>query len=91
MRRHAKRNGHPSEKSYIPYSELINLAKLYLDVGFPCYYCGVSMSIGIPNALDTCSIDHRKSIFNGGKNTIANIVLCCEECNMKKGKCDYYG
>jgi len=91
MRRHAKRNGHSKEKSYIPYFELINLAKLYLKVGFPCYYCGEKMSIGISNAMDTCSIDHKKSISNGGENSIANIVLCCEGCNMKKGENNYHG
>jgi hypothetical protein len=91
MYRHAKHNGSASRHdSWIPYPELISLARIYLREGFPCYYCGRTMSIGIPNAPDTCSIDHRKPICNGGENSIANIVLCCEECNMRKGECDYY-
>ena len=90
MHRHTKHNGH-GRNSYIPYSELISLAKVYLREGFPCYYCGKKMSIGIPNSLDTCSIDHKKPISYGGENSLNNIVLCCEECNMKKGNCDYNG
>lgn len=90
MHRHAKKNGH-SQNNYIPYSELISLAKIYLREGFPCYYCGEVMSIGVPNAFDSCSIEHKKAIANGGSNSLDNIVLCCERCNMRKGESDYRG
>jgi 5-methylcytosine-specific restriction endonuclease McrA len=95
IHRHAKKNGrHDVEsrrESYIPYSELLNLARTYMHEGFRCYYCGRSMSIGIPNSKDTCSLDHRAPIANGGANEIENIVLCCERCNIKKGVSDNYG
>jgi 5-methylcytosine-specific restriction endonuclease McrA len=91
MRRHVKRNGNYNDKeqSYIPYSELIDLAKIYLRVGFVCWYCGKKMEVGIRNAPASCTIDHRKPISRGGSNSLDNIVLCCEECNIKKGKGDY--
>jgi len=91
MKRHAKRNGNPDSRheSYISYSELVSLAKVYLQTNFVCYYCGMTMSIGILNAPNSCTVDHKKPIVNGGDNSIANIVLCCEKCNLKKGEYDY--
>lgn len=85
MRRHGKHNGNEAEESYIPYSDLISLAKTYLKNGFNCKYCGRPMGFGIPHAPDTCTIDHIKSIAMGGLNHIDNIALCCEKCNIKKG------
>jgi 5-methylcytosine-specific restriction endonuclease McrA len=64
---------------------LIGLSKEYLRVGFLCYYCKTKMSIGIANSPDTCTVDHCISIGKGGDNTINNLVLCCEDCNRKKG------
>ena len=90
MRRHGKWNGNEKEESYIPYHELITLAKKYLTDGFCCHYCGKPMGFGIPNSMDTCTIDHIKSIVRGGSNAIDNIVLCCEWCNIQKGGNDFY-
>jgi 5-methylcytosine-specific restriction endonuclease McrA len=85
MKRYAKHN---DDNGYIPYDELISLSKVYLKTGFVCWYCGRKMSIGVSNAPDTCSIEHKVAIANGGSNTLHNIVLCCEECNVNKGECD---
>lgn len=83
MRRYTKFTG---EDGYIPYEDIVSLSKVYLKTGFKCYYCGKKMSIGISNAPDTCSIDHRIPIVNGGINSLHNLVLCCEECNILKGQ-----
>jgi len=97
MKRHSKRNGFPHDpydprhESYIPYDELLSLAQIYLREGFKCYYCGKVMCIGEPNAKNGCSVDHKKPITNGGSNSLDNIVLCCEGCNVRKGERENYG
>jgi 5-methylcytosine-specific restriction endonuclease McrA len=59
--------------------------------GFVCWYCGKKMSIGLGTGNgDCCTLEHRMALMNGGTNTIDNIVLCCFECNTKKGVRENY-
>jgi 5-methylcytosine-specific restriction endonuclease McrA len=60
---------------------------VYLKTGFVCWYCGKKMGVGEDHQYDKdcCTIDHKIAMANGGGNTLENIVLCCLECNAKKG------
>jgi hypothetical protein len=86
IRRYIKYNGEIGEVSegYIPYSTILNLSKLYLQTGFHCHYCGITMSIGVFNAPDSCTIEHKVSLSAGGTNHVSNLILCCDTCNWKK-------
>ena len=76
-----------SYDGYIPVSELIALAKVYLKTGFVCWYCGEKMYVnaGYHQGYRMWTADHRKPLFAGGKNRIENIVFCCYECNSEQG------
>ena len=45
---------------------------------FTCQYCGAKA----PEAV--IELDHKLSIFNGGKDTEDNLVACCKTCNLGK-------
>lgn len=47
---------------------------------FTCQYCGRHA----PDVVLEC--DHIKPVFDGGKNTLLNLVTSCMECNRGKGK-----
>lgn len=44
-----------------------------------CYHCGQKYS------KDLLTMDHLVPIARGGKSTKNNCVVCCKECNSKKG------
>jgi 5-methylcytosine-specific restriction endonuclease McrA len=90
MRRHSDYNGHTRSESYIPYQDMMALAKAYLQKGFKCFYCNEEMCIGNDNSHDSCTVDHKKPISRGGSNSIDNLVLCCEACNITKGGNEFY-
>jgi hypothetical protein len=46
--------------------------------GRNCFFCGDPLG-------DDITIEHLISLSSGGKNTLANMVLCHEECNKKVG------
>jgi 5-methylcytosine-specific restriction endonuclease McrA len=54
---------------------------------FVCEYCGQQLLIcdHIPPYYKSFSIDHRTSIFSGGKNNLENIAIICTRCNIIKG------
>ena len=89
IRRWKKKNNGtewPDDIEYLPYTDLISLSKVYLMTGFKCWYCGKKMGVGEGHSDDLCTIDHRIAIINGGSNSIDNIVLCCWDCNKRKGR-----
>ena len=45
-----------------------------------CWYCGDDLAEG-----DTPHIDHQMPISRGGADDIANFVLSCGRCNIRKG------
>jgi len=47
---------------------------------FKCQYCGKSAPDVILHA------DHINPVFEGGKNTLTNLITSCEACNLGKGK-----
>lgn len=49
-----------------------------------CFYCGAPV---VPKTSKTFlrGFDHVVSRARGGKHTAANLVLCCGDCNEKKG------
>jgi 5-methylcytosine-specific restriction endonuclease McrA len=44
-----------------------------------CYYCAKELT------QENISLDHKKPLARGGSSKIANLVLCCKDCNMTKG------
>ncbi len=55
--------------------------------GFICEYCGEKMMIKDPNPpyKHSWSIDHKKSLWSGGSNSIENFAIICTKCNIIKG------
>lgn len=49
-----------------------------------CGYCGVRMTRD-PNVPRTCTVDHRRPRAYGGADSPENWILCCRECNARKG------
>lgn len=58
--------------------------KMRFDVfkrdSFKCQYCGKSAPEVILHA------DHINPVYEGGKNTLTNLITSCEACNLGKGK-----
>lgn len=48
---------------------------VYERDGHRCVYCGSGNDL---------TIDHKKPLGRGGKNTMANMVTACESCNQVK-------
>lgn len=48
-----------------------------------CYYCATHLQKD--NGATEYHIDHYVSLANGGRNEIANLVLTCPACNLRKG------
>lgn len=71
-----------------PLSEYFGLLKVYLMTGFKCWYCGKRMKVLTGNISDPdgYTFDHRISLKNHGTNYIDNMVICCSDCNKRKGK-----
>ncbi|MEM4142439.1 MAG: HNH endonuclease signature motif containing protein [Thermoplasmata archaeon] len=51
---------------------------LFLERDF-CPYCGTKLT------KENSQIDHMDPLELGGKNSIKNAVVCCKNCNAKKG------
>lgn len=43
--------------------------------GIDCFYCGLPL-------CEDITLEHLIALSSGGKNTLANMVLCHEECNQ---------
>ena len=54
----------------------LNRKRLYRRDNNQCVYCGSKKNL---------TIDHVLPKSRGGKNTWANLVTCCNSCNIKKG------
>ena len=54
----------------------LNRKRLYRRDGNQCVYCSSKKNL---------TIDHVIPKSRGGKNTWANLVTCCNPCNIKKG------
>lgn len=50
-----------------------------------CAYCEEKVARPRFSPLRTIGFDHVKPLGRGGKNTAANIVVCCHKCNVLKG------
>jgi 5-methylcytosine-specific restriction endonuclease McrA len=53
----------------------INKAIVLRTTGAFCKHCG---------ATDNLTIDHIRPRSKGGKNTVCNLQVLCEPCNVKK-------
>ena len=64
--------------------------KVYRN-GFHCEYCGRKMKIKGDGPYDknTWSLDHKKSLWLGGDNSIDNFAIICHACNIIKGTMIY--
>jgi 5-methylcytosine-specific restriction endonuclease McrA len=52
--------------------------ELQLDITRDCPYCGLPIG-------DAIHADHIYPVSKGGLSTVENMVLICEQCNLKKG------
>ena len=50
-------------------------------LGQPCHYCGRE---GGEEYRERIGIDHVVAMSTGGPNTVANLVPCCQACNVSK-------
>lgn len=53
--------------------------QLIREQGFRCAYCG---RFCLPSEF---TLDHIVPISEGGATRLRNLVVCCKECNLKKG------
>ena len=53
--------------------------RLIREQGFRCAYCG---RFCLPSEF---TLDHIVPISEGGATRLRNLVVCCKECNLKKG------
>lgn len=55
-----------------------NRLKVYERDGYKCQYCGKQLT------RFTATLDHVKSVKNGGDNSFENLLTACLKCNSKK-------
>ena len=78
-----KYNGY-SNPSNISHMEIEGLFRVYLMVGFKCYYCSREMFVSGERNGNRITLEHRVPLSRGGKNTIDNFLFCCEKCNIAR-------
>jgi 5-methylcytosine-specific restriction endonuclease McrA len=70
------------EYDFIPASvrdwEMVKAALLN-ETGWTCHYCECRLR------WRRSSIDHQIPRVQGGTNHYANLVICCQSCNSRKG------
>lgn len=49
-----------------------------------CHYCGTAIT------KEKATFDHVFAFSDGGSNSLSNMVLCCQPCNVKKSDLGYY-
>lgn len=56
-----------------------------------CLYCGIPFSSVIPNKFNDSQfhLDHMDPLDKGGEHSTRNVVFCCTQCNIKKGKISF--
>lgn len=59
-----------------------NRAKVLHRDGYRCRYCHAEL------AIETITFDHVIPIAKGGRESVQNMVICCEECNHSKRDSD---
>jgi 5-methylcytosine-specific restriction endonuclease McrA len=70
------------------------------DGGWFCFYCFIPLKrakLGRPRKVaylrglgyGIATVDHRQPTSKGGKTVPENLVLCCHECNERKGDSTY--
>lgn len=67
------------------------------DGGFKCHYCGIALircrADQVPlirsRGFGRATVDHKVPLSKGGGYEVANMLLACEDCNKRKGDCDY--
>jgi 5-methylcytosine-specific restriction endonuclease McrA len=64
-------------KSDLTTKQIVNL----FNENHTCYYCKKP----ITSAYEL-SIDHVVPMCRGGENTLKNVIVCCDICNLQKGK-----
>lgn len=63
-----------------------DIAKLFEIQRGLCYYCGSGLGDSLTAAV--YDVDHYRSIYQGGRNDIYNLVLACPKCNRTKNHAD---
>jgi hypothetical protein len=58
-----------------------HLSNLWSSQDGNCYWCKKSM-----NPFDDCTLEHIKSLANGGTHSIENLALACNRCNLTRNK-----
>ena len=75
-KRRARKKGNGGSYTTIELHEL-----WHKQNGF-CFYCGELLYKTLNSVYH---IEHKIPLSRGGSNSISNIVLSCEECNLRKG------
>ena len=68
--------------------DFIDLLTESYNNGLKCCYCRCQMYLTqaeANHATSVVSVDHRVSLWSGGRNERANLCLCCVGCNLLKG------
>lgn len=65
------------------------LARLCVEQGWICFYCGKTATLGTKApegkvAPDYPTIDHKKPLGRGGTWNVENLVMACYTCNHRK-------
>lgn len=53
---------------------------IYLRDGLACLWCGRALEDGV-----ALSLDHLVAVAEGGSHAPANLVTCCQPCNLTRG------
>lgn len=73
--------GKPTKRQSIPsWMRQIVLKQAVFEDGYVCHYC-----FARPMHISDVHLDHMLPISRGGINHPDNLVVCCFECNMRKG------
>jgi 5-methylcytosine-specific restriction endonuclease McrA len=64
---------------------LFEVTKINPNEELLCTYCGIILELtDSENELNKMSLDHRLPKYWNGKNTVDNLVPCCNLCNTIK-------
>ena len=50
-----------------------------------CSYCGRETSMNLDSGLARTTVDHIRTISEGGTDAPTNLVLACFDCNTRRG------
>lgn len=67
----------------------VQLIEIYEKAQGKCSYCGESVRCGF-TPFAPRGFDHVIAMTKGGKHAANNMVICCPDCNYRKGANSFY-